>query len=124
MPRRRQKLRNGSWIIPGTGERSRRQFTLRYPSLDGPSDDDGIRSLSQGETTKEKVLNLLPYGDEFRRQRKWVQDAFQTKKSLQNYQALQRRAVIELLNRLVDKPDLFSEHFTRYGGRFLFSAPC
>ena len=66
----------------------------------------------------EKVLNLLPYGDEFRRQRKWVQDAFQTKKSLQNYQALQRRAVIELLNRLVDRPDSFSEHFTRCGGRF------
>ncbi|KAI4867371.1 Fusaric acid resistance protein-like-domain-containing protein [Hypoxylon rubiginosum] len=55
----RSKLRNGTWIIPGTGERTRRQFTLRYPYLDGPDDDDDIRPLSEGETVKEKVLNAL-----------------------------------------------------------------
>ncbi|KAK7687301.1 hypothetical protein QCA50_009806 [Cerrena zonata] len=62
----------------------------------------------------EKVLNLLPYGDEFRKQRKWVQDAFQSKKSLQNYRPLQQRAVVELLNRLLDNPGSFDAHFTRY----------
>ncbi|KAI1778359.1 Fusaric acid resistance protein-like-domain-containing protein [Hypoxylon cercidicola] len=55
----RSKLRNGTWIIPGTGERTRRQFTLRYPYLDGPDDDDDLRPLSEGETTKEHVLNAL-----------------------------------------------------------------
>ncbi|KAI1380914.1 Fusaric acid resistance protein-like-domain-containing protein [Hypoxylon crocopeplum] len=54
----RSKLRNGTWVIPGTGERTRRQFTLRYPPLDGPSDDDGMRSLVEGETAKEKALNV------------------------------------------------------------------
>ncbi|KAH8670979.1 ribosomal protein L19 [Xylariales sp. PMI_506] len=39
MPRR-QKLRNGTWIVPGTGQRSRRQFTLRGANFDGPTDDD------------------------------------------------------------------------------------
>lgn len=55
MPPRRQKLRNGTWVVPGTGERTRRQFTLRYPSHDGPSDDDLIHSLAEGETVKEKL---------------------------------------------------------------------
>lgn len=51
----RTKLRNGTWVVPGTGERTRRQFTLRYPSHDGPSDDDLIHSLAEGETVKEKL---------------------------------------------------------------------
>ncbi|KAI0095504.1 Fusaric acid resistance protein-like-domain-containing protein [Daldinia grandis] len=58
MPLRRQKLRNGTWIVPGTGERTRRQFSLRYPHLDGPGDDDGIRPLTEGSTVKEKARNL------------------------------------------------------------------
>ncbi|OTB06988.1 hypothetical protein M426DRAFT_318352 [Hypoxylon sp. CI-4A] len=53
----RSKLRNGTWIVPGTGERTRRQFTLRYPHLDGPGDDDAIRSLNEGSTVKEKIRN-------------------------------------------------------------------
>ncbi|KAI0538813.1 ribosomal protein L19 [Xylaria digitata] len=57
MPSRRQKLRNGTWIIPGTGERTRRQFTLRHPSYDGPDDDDRIRSLADGETLRDKARN-------------------------------------------------------------------
>lgn len=58
MNRPRQKLRNGTWIIPGTGERTRRQFTLRFPHLDGPGDDDNMRSLAEGETVKEKFRNM------------------------------------------------------------------
>ncbi|GAW16261.1 hypothetical protein ANO14919_056840 [Xylariales sp. No.14919] len=58
-PRRpaRNKLRNGTWIIPGTGERTRRQFTLRNPSYDGPHDHDAIRSLADGETLRDKAYN-------------------------------------------------------------------
>jgi hypothetical protein len=59
MPPRRQKLRNGTWIIPGTGERTRRQFTLRQPSFDGPNDADHTRSLAEGETLREKARNVF-----------------------------------------------------------------
>ncbi|KAI0390540.1 ribosomal protein L19 [Xylariaceae sp. FL0594] len=59
MPSRRQKLRNGTWIIPGTGERTRRQFTLRRPSFDAPHDADAIRSLAEGETLAEKARNVF-----------------------------------------------------------------
>ncbi|KAI1810284.1 ribosomal protein L19 [Poronia punctata] len=54
----RSKLRNGTWIVPGTGERTRRQFTLRHPSYDGSGDDNHIRSLAEGETLGEKLWNL------------------------------------------------------------------
>ncbi|KAI0002751.1 Fusaric acid resistance protein-like-domain-containing protein [Xylariaceae sp. FL0662B] len=56
-PPARTKLRNGTWIVPSTGERTRRQFTLRYPNLDGPGDDDGVHPLASGETLKEKAWN-------------------------------------------------------------------
>ncbi|KAI1303437.1 ribosomal protein L19 [Xylaria venustula] len=59
MPPRRQKLRNGTWIIPGTGERTRRQFTLRHPSYDGPVDDAQLRSLADGETWRDKARNAF-----------------------------------------------------------------
>ncbi|KAI0402548.1 ribosomal protein L19 [Xylaria palmicola] len=53
----RNKLRNGTWIIPGTGERTRRQFTLRSQSYDGPDDNGQIRPLAEGETLREKARN-------------------------------------------------------------------
>lgn len=60
MPRR-QKLRNGTWIIPGTGERSRRQFTLRQNSYDSEADVE-MRPLVEQETVKEKALAALHNG--------------------------------------------------------------
>ncbi|KAH7026187.1 Fusaric acid resistance protein-like-domain-containing protein [Microdochium trichocladiopsis] len=60
MSRPRQKLRNGTWIIPGTGQRSRRQFTLRHPDLDGSNDDEDAqpRPLSEGESFSDKFSNV------------------------------------------------------------------
>ncbi|KAK8879089.1 ribosomal protein L19 [Apiospora arundinis] len=55
MAPRRQKLRNGTWIIPGTGERSRRQFTLRDIDFDGPGDDERMRPILQQPTAREKL---------------------------------------------------------------------
>lgn len=60
MPRR-QKLRNGSWIIPGTGERSRRQFTLRLGSDESEAEFE-MRPLVEQETMKEKALAALHNG--------------------------------------------------------------
>lgn len=61
MPNNRQKLRNGTWIIPATGERTRRPFDLRNPNFSRQgtdNDDDGttIRPLSDGESVAEKAL--------------------------------------------------------------------
>ncbi|KAI1327318.1 ribosomal protein L19 [Xylariaceae sp. FL0255] len=61
MPSRRQKLlRNGTWIIPSTGERTRRQFTLRGqpPDFDSPNDDDPIRPFAEGRTLAAKIRNI------------------------------------------------------------------
>ncbi|KAI0869370.1 ribosomal protein L19 [Hypoxylon argillaceum] len=57
MPPRRQKLRNGTWIIPGTGERTRRQFTLRSNSYDGSTDDAQIHPLADAPTLRDKAHN-------------------------------------------------------------------
>ncbi|KAI1497110.1 ribosomal protein L19 [Biscogniauxia marginata] len=60
-PPARSKLRNGTWIIPATGERTQRQFTLRHPHIDGPSDDnDGaVHSVAAaGSTVKDKIHNI------------------------------------------------------------------
>lgn len=58
MPRR-QKLRNGTWIVPSTGERTRRQFTLR-PDYDGPADnDDAVPSLTETSTAGAKLKAVL-----------------------------------------------------------------
>jgi hypothetical protein len=62
-----QRLKNGTFIIPGTGERVRRQITLRGSSFDGPSrsyssDSDGHilplrRTYSQAGTFRTAVDN-------------------------------------------------------------------
>ncbi|KAM0287504.1 hypothetical protein ACHAQH_000458 [Verticillium albo-atrum] len=59
-PSKRNKLRNGTVIIPGTGERSHRQFTLRNPSLDNerPEDPEGYRSLLLSESPSERVQTV------------------------------------------------------------------
>jgi hypothetical protein len=59
MATRRQKLRNGTWIIPGTGERTRRQFSLRRgSSFDGVGDDDMVSLLSPG-TAADKMRAVV-----------------------------------------------------------------
>ncbi|OLN85965.1 Uncharacterized protein C26F1.08c [Colletotrichum chlorophyti] len=53
-PSKRSKLRNGTFIVAGTGERSRRQFSLRGSSIEIPQPEvNGYRSLLTAETTGE-----------------------------------------------------------------------
>ncbi|KAK1593356.1 ribosomal protein L19 [Colletotrichum navitas] len=57
-PRRPSKrsLRNGTFIVAGTGERSRRQFSLRGSSIEIPQPEvNGYRSLLTAETTRESI---------------------------------------------------------------------
>ncbi|KAK2045472.1 ribosomal protein L19 [Colletotrichum somersetense] len=55
-PSKRSKLRNGTFIVAGTGERSRRQFSLRGSSIEIPQPEvNGYRSLLTAETTGESI---------------------------------------------------------------------
>ncbi|CCM04602.1 uncharacterized protein FIBRA_06784 [Fibroporia radiculosa] len=47
---------------------------------------------------------FLNYGDEWRRQRKWFQAAFQTQHALESYYTIQRREVQRLLYGLIEEP--------------------
>ncbi|KXH54452.1 ribosomal protein L19 [Colletotrichum salicis] len=60
-PSKRSKLRNGTFIVPGTGERSRRQFSLRGSSIEIPPPEiNGYRSLLAAESTGES-LNVVKH---------------------------------------------------------------
>ncbi|EIW56941.1 cytochrome P450 [Trametes versicolor FP-101664 SS1] len=62
----------------------------------------------------DSVLNNLPYGDRFRKHRKWLQDAFVSKAALATYLPIQRRETYTLLAGLCDRPELFMEHVKRW----------
>ncbi|KAH9836047.1 cytochrome P450 monooxygenase [Rhodofomes roseus] len=47
-------------------------------------------------------VTILPYGDQWRRQRRWFQTAFQTSTALDSYIPLQRRESVRLLAGLID----------------------
>lgn len=58
MAPRRQKLRNGTWIVPGTGERTRRQFSLRRgSSFDGTVADDEMIPIHSATDKMRAVLH-------------------------------------------------------------------
>ena len=61
----------------------------------------------------DSVLNNLPYGERFRKHRKWIQDAFLCKEALMNYRLIQRRETYTLLSGLCDTPELFMDHIVR-----------
>ncbi|CDO76596.1 hypothetical protein BN946_scf184868.g10 [Trametes cinnabarina] len=62
----------------------------------------------------DSVLNNLPYGDRFRKHRKWLQDAFVSKPMLATYRPIQRRETYTLLSGLCDTPELFMDHIKRW----------
>ncbi len=59
------------------------------------------------------ALTQLRYGEQFRKHRKWIQDAFQSKAALKSFQPLQRRETSILLSSLVGSPEAFADHFRR-----------
>ena len=62
----------------------------------------------------DKALNNLRYGEQFRLQRKWFQNAFTSKEVLASYRPIQRREAYTLLSGLCDSPELFMDHVKRY----------
>lgn len=61
-----------------------------------------------------KMLTHTRYGDRLRKLRKWTHDAFMTKAALQTYEDIQSRETYILLAGLVESPEEFVSHFTRY----------
>lgn len=57
-----------------------------------------------------RTLVGLPYGDEFRKRRKWMFDAAGNKATLRGYHNIQYREVRKLLRNLSRQPDQFSQH--------------
>ncbi|EIW56889.1 cytochrome P450 [Trametes versicolor FP-101664 SS1] len=66
------------------------------------------------EMLRARTLVGLPYGDEFRKRRKWMFDAAGNKPTLRGYHDIQYREVRKLLHNLSQRPDQFSEHLHLY----------
>ncbi|TFK84485.1 cytochrome P450 [Polyporus arcularius HHB13444] len=64
----------------------------------------------------DSVLNNLPYGERFRKHRKWLQDAFASKAVVMGYRPIQRRETYMLLSGLCDSPEHFMDHLKRWAG--------
>lgn len=60
------------------------------------------------------MLIHMPYGETFRRARKWTHDAFSSKAALKTYVQLQHRETYNLLAGLIDAPEDFFTVFARY----------
>jgi len=68
---------------------------------------------------------LMPFGEQWRRQRKWFQGALETKSMLEGYQSLQRRESLRLLSELIQTPAQFLLHIKRsYARRYATHSPC
>ncbi|PCH36253.1 cytochrome P450 [Wolfiporia cocos MD-104 SS10] len=59
-------------------------------------------------------LAIMPYGDTWRMHRKWFQNAFLARNSLNGYRHLQQREAYNLLIRLLEAPDAFLAHIKSY----------
>ncbi|KAI0075227.1 cytochrome P450 [Panus rudis PR-1116 ss-1] len=61
-----------------------------------------------------RALSQADYNDQFRLQRKWMQEALQTRESLESYRSLRLRETSIALAGLLASPSEFVAHFTRY----------
>lgn len=64
------------------------------------------------------VTSLLPFGDAWRQQRRWLQDVLQTHNTIHGYRSLQRSGVTKLVARLTTSPELFFTHIGGYATDF------
>jgi len=61
-------------------------------------------------------MPLLPYNDEWRRQRRWIQASLLDKAKLDNYRPIQQREIIRMLAGILKTPDEFASLIRRYEG--------
>ncbi|KZT03201.1 cytochrome P450 monooxygenase [Laetiporus sulphureus 93-53] len=64
-------------------------------------------------------VTILPYGDRWKLQRKWIQTALQTKVALDSYKPIQRRETNRLLHSMLQTPEDHFSHLKRYVGALM-----
>ncbi|KAI8992776.1 cytochrome P450 [Trametes punicea] len=62
----------------------------------------------------DNVITHMPYGDRFRKHRRWMQDGLQSKDILFGYRSIQRRETYTLLAGLIESPADFASHVHRW----------
>nr|QPL17769.1 cytochrome P450 [Wolfiporia cocos] len=62
----------------------------------------------------EPNVTIMPYGDQWRLHRKWIQASFQDRAALQSYEPIQARETNRLLRALIESPGDFTAHLKRY----------
>ncbi|KZT03180.1 cytochrome P450 [Laetiporus sulphureus 93-53] len=67
----------------------------------------------------EPHLPLMPYGEQWRRHRKWFQMTLSTRVALDSYRPLQQREVVKFLANLLENPQGFASHLKRYAAGVL-----
>lgn len=66
----------------------------------------------------DSVINMMAYGDRFRKHRKLLQEALMPKAVLSSYRPMQRRETYTFLHGLCESPERLNDHIKRY------SPPC
>ena len=59
------------------------------------------------------VVSLLRYGDDFRRQRRMIQQHFNTK-AVKRFEPIQVAELYTMLDNIIKTPEKFSEHIYRW----------
>ncbi|KAI0779913.1 cytochrome P450 [Fomes fomentarius] len=68
----------------------------------------------------DSVINMMPYGDRFKKQRKYLQDALMPKPVLFSYRPMQRRETYTLLQGLCESPERVNDHIKRWSAALVF----
>ncbi|TFK84725.1 cytochrome P450 [Polyporus arcularius HHB13444] len=68
----------------------------------------------------DSVINMMRYGDRFRKHRKWLQDALMPKSVLLSYHPMLRRETYTFLAGLCDTPDRVNDHIKRWSAALVF----
>ncbi|OSD03845.1 cytochrome P450 [Trametes coccinea BRFM310] len=62
----------------------------------------------------DNVITHMPYGDRFRKHRRWMHEGLQSKEALLGYRPVQRRETYTLLAGLLETPADFASHIHRW----------
>ncbi|KZT01834.1 cytochrome P450 [Laetiporus sulphureus 93-53] len=67
----------------------------------------------------DRVAAFLPYGKRWRRQRQWIQAAYNSPETITDFRVLQRRETCFLLSELCEHPKEAKVHFKRFTGALI-----
>nr|BED43001.1 cytochrome P450 monooxygenase [Trametes versicolor] len=75
---------------------------------------DRPRMVMQNEMIEASTLGSLPYGDLYRKHRRWMADFMGKKSTLEGYRHIQRREVLNFMQNLYQQPEKFTDHVHLY----------